>query len=150
MVSTIGACCVDLNTRRRFACEPRERTGKRAARENAEASHEREHTSKPRERTGKRVARKNAQASHEGERTSKPREGTRKYAAGENAQASHDRECASERDFFGHSLNKGLVRRVPCGLKIINLNLLVNSFPPDWAILCRCFRINTRLVCVFI
>ena len=101
---------------------------KRATRENAEASYKKERASKPRERTGERVARKNAQASD--------RKSAHKRATRRNAQA--------------YPPNKRLARRLPCGLKIINLHLLVNSFPSDRAVLCCCFRINTRLVCVFV
>ena len=130
------ACWVNFNTSRWFACvqafhfrfrAAREKH-KRATRENAEASYEKERESKPCERTGERVARKNVQAID--------RKSARKRATRRNAQA--------------YPPNKRLSRRLPCGLKIINLNLLVNSFPSDRAILCCCFRINTRLVCVFV
>ena len=101
--------------------EPRERTQKRATRKSAQASREREQASELHERTRKRAT--------ERARTREPREGTRKYTDPQN---------------------KRLARRLPCGLKIINLHLLVNSFPSDRAVLCCCFRINTRLVCVFV
>ena len=92
------------------------------------SSSERECTNEPRERTQKRATRKSAQASD--------RKSAHKRATRRNAQA--------------YPPNKRLARRLPCGLKIINLNLLVNSFPSDRAVLCCCFRINTRLVCVFV
>ena len=134
-VSITVACWVDFNTWRWFACVQASHFRFRAARENAQTSHARERRSELQERARKQAARENRRASCTKERASE-RKSAHKRATRRNAQA--------------YPPNKRLARRLPCGLKIINLHLLVNSFPSDRAVLCCCFRINTRLVCVFV